>query len=147
VWGRDVQSFVEWHENDDTPVGAHSPITKLPLAGGKILMLGCSGDHNTSLHGVEEAGGAPYVLNKNNAPVCYTMRDGNGREFTQKVYRHTIGPKYAQRYARVIPLLGQDEVRMGKVLDADCVLMSAPAVWKKGVEMLNKAPYYFVEPM
>jgi len=147
VWGKDAPAFVENHEKDDTPVGAHSPISRLPLAGGKILMLGCSADHNTSLHGVEEAGGAPYVLNKNGEPVCYTVRDAQGREFVQKVYRHTIGPRYAQRYARVIPLLDQDEVRMGKVLDADCVLMSAPAVWKKGVEMLAKEPYYFVEPI
>jgi len=147
LWGAKAEELAKDHELDDSPVGPNSPLAKLPKIGGKILMLGCSADHNTSLHGVEEAGGAPYVLNKNGEPVCYTVRDAQGREFVQKVYRHTIGPRYAQRYARVIPLLDQDEVRMGKVLDADCVLMSAPAVWKKGVEMLAKEPYYFVEPI
>ncbi len=102
-------------------------------------------DHNTSLHGVEEAGGAPYVLDKTKEPVCYEMKDYNGRSFEQRVYRHTIGPVYAQKYSGIVPLLDGEEVTRGKVLDADCVLMSAPAVWKKGIEMLQRDPYHFVE--
>ena len=146
VWGKDAQAFIKDHEKDDTPVGENSPLSKLPFAGGKILMLGCSADHNTSMHGVEEAGNAPYVLNKNGEPVSYTMKDAAGNTFEQKVYRHTIGLKYAQRYSRVVPLLEQGEVNKGKVLAAECVLMSAPAVWQKGVDMLQKEPCYFVEP-
>ena len=145
VWGKDVLDFVKDHELDDTPVGPNSPITRLPLAGGKILMLGCSADHNTSLHGVEEAGGAPYVLDKTKEPVCYEMRDYSGRSFEQRVYRHTIGPVYAQKYSRIVSLLDGEEVTRGKVLGADCILMSAPAVWKKGIEMLQRDPYHFVE--
>jgi len=31
------------------------------------------------------------------------------------------------------------------VLDADCVLMRAKAVWRKGKEMLTQDPFYFVD--
>lgn len=143
VWGKDAKEFVKDHELDHTPVGKNSPLAKLPLAEGKILMLGCSFDSNTSMHGVEEAGEAYYVLDKTRDPVCYRVKGYDGVIREQHVYRHTITCR--QRYSRVLPLLEGDEVSYGMVLDAKCVLMSAAAVWKKGVEKIRKEPLYFVE--
>ena len=61
--GKNADLLIKDHEKDLTPVGENSPITKLPEIGGKILILGSHPDHNTALHGIEEMGGAPYVLN------------------------------------------------------------------------------------
>ena len=47
--GKYARELAEGHELDDTPVGRHSPFAKLPLIGGKILMLGCGLDCNTSM--------------------------------------------------------------------------------------------------
>jgi len=133
------------HELDDTPVGPHSPFAKLPHVNGKILILGSHPDHNTSLHGVEETAVPPYLFREER--VHYVLRDGE-KEIHQQALRHNFyvdGVHWDQRYARIIDLLSEKEVKKGKVLSADCVLMDAKAVWEKGHAKLMEDPWYFVE--
>lgn len=145
--GRHAAFLAEGHELDDTPVGPHSPFAKLPKLNGWILMLGCSADRNTSMHGVEETAEPPYLLDRTER-VRYILRTYDGREIERCSWQHDFtlnGAHYEQRYSRILPLLSADELRCGKVLDADCVLMRASAVWQKGHEMLLKDPFYFVD--
>ena len=145
--GRHAAFLAEGHELDDTPVGSHSPFAKLPGLNGWILMLGCSPDRNTSMHGVEETAEPPYLLDRTER-VRYLLRTADGREIERRSWQHNFtrnGTHYEQRYSRILPLLSADELRRGKVLDAECVLMRAAAVWQKGREMLLKDPYYFVD--
>jgi len=135
------------HDRDRTPVGPHSPFARLPLVDGKILILGSHPDHNTTLHGVEETAEPEYVFDRT-APIVYTVTDADGRTSQVTHLRHGFhfpDRYYDQKYARIIDLLDETEVHTGKVLDADCVLMDARAVWKKGHEALLKDPLYFVE--
>ena len=144
--GKLAQMLCADHELDLTPVGKNSPLAKLPAVDGKILILGSPASSNTIMHGVEEAGNAPYTLDYDR-PIPYVLKDGD-REIRQSALRHYFHREtysYAQRYQRVIPLLSESDCTQGKVLDADCYLLSARAVWEKGVEMLKKDPYYFVE--
>ena len=144
--GKLAQWLCEDHELDLTPVGKHSPLAKLPEVDGKILILGSPPSSNTIMHGVEEAGNAPYTLDYDR-PIPYVLRDGD-REIHQSALRHYFHREtysYAQRYQRVIPLLSEDDCKQGKVLDAQCYLLSARAVWEKGCEMLQRDPYYFVD--
>lgn len=147
VLGKNADFLIKDHEKDLTPVGENSPITKLPKIGGKILILGSHPDHNTALHGVEEKGGAPYVLNREK-PINYILKDGES-ETKQTAYRHYFnrdGYRYTQEYARIINLLNEgSEYTCGKVLNADCYLFDAKAPWKKGVEKIKQDPYYFTE--
>lgn len=146
--GKYAKELTEGHEKDDSPVGEHSPFARLPKIGGKILMLGCGYDHNTSLHGVEQTAEPPYLFDHNNR-VHYIMRDYDGSEIEMMALRHNFhlnGIFYQQRYSRVLSLLDGNELSEGKVLDAQCALMSAPAVWKKGHDALVKDPFFFVEP-
>lgn len=146
VKGRLAEMLCADHEQDLTPVGKHSPLAKLPGVDGKILILGSPASSNTIMHGVEEAGNAPYTLD-HDRPIPYVLRDGE-REIRQSALRHYFHREtysYAQRYQRVIGLLSEAECNHGKVLDAECYLLSARAVWNKGVEMLQKDPYYFVD--
>jgi len=146
--GQEASFLAEDHELDDTPVGPHSPFAKLPKLNGWILMLGCSPDRNTSMHGVEETAEPPYVLDRT-AKVRYVLRSADGREIERLSWQHNFdagnGEHYQQRYSRILPLLSGDEVHYAKVLDADCVLMRAAAVWKKGREALERDPFYFVD--
>lgn len=147
IAGKRAAEMAAGHELDDTPVGPHSPFAKLPKIGGWILMLGCGTNCNTSMHGVEETAEPPYLLIRDRR-VPYVLRDGDGREIVQSALRHNFsidGKHYIQRYSRIVPLLSKDDVRTGKVLDADCTLMRAEAVWKAGREMLLKDPFYFVD--
>lgn len=136
------------HELDLTPVGKNSPIAKLPRINGKILFLGCDPDHNTALHGVEETAEPPYLLNREK-PIEYTLING-GKIIKQTALHHNFnlnGYHYAQRYSRIIDLLNESECKKGRVLDADCVLMDAKAVWEKGHNKLLENPFYFVLPV
>ena len=149
AWGKYACEIIENHEKDITPVGANSPFAKLPLYGGKILMLGCNPDRNTSMHGVEETIDPipEYCLNMN-VTVTYTLFDGEN-SFDVESHRHNFvadnGKHIEQCYRRIIDLLDGDEVSYKKVLEADCYLMDARAVWKKGKEKIEKDGLYFVE--
>lgn len=135
------------HELDNTPVGPRSPFAKLPRMDGKILMLGCSADRNTSMHGVEETAEPPYLLDRTH-PVPYVLIDAHGQRHDRPAYAHSFhgdGFIYEQRYFRVLDLLDRNEARRGSVLDADCILMSARAVWAKGRQALLRDPFFFVD--
>ncbi len=147
AWGRFRDAFVDGHERDATPVGEHSPFRKLPEAGGKILILGSHPDHNTSMHGVEETVTPMRFIDFDHV-VTYRITGMDGRVIERPSYRHCFyrpDGVYAQRYARILNLLEDGEARRGRVLDADCRLLDARAVWKKGHDKMLEDPYWFVE--
>ena len=96
---------------------------------------------------MEETAEPEYVFDRT-SPIVYTITDENGNTMQATHLRHGFhfdDRYYDQRYARIMDLLDETEMRTGKVLDADCVLMDAKAVWKIGHEALLKDPLYFVE--
>ncbi len=146
VLGARAQELIADHELDETPVGANSPIFKIARLGGKILFLGCSPDHNTAMHGVEELADAPYTFDKRKR-VTYLLRDGD-RVVERPSYRHDFHKAdcdYEQHYARIIPLLPPTAYTQGKVLEAQCILMSSRDVWEVGLAKMQQEPTYFVE--
>ncbi|MBE6758162.1 MAG: AAC(3) family N-acetyltransferase [Ruminococcaceae bacterium] len=144
--GKHADFLLNGHEKDLTPVGANSPISKLPQVNGKMLMLGCHPDHNTALHGVEEKGGAPYIFDPTRR-ISYVLKDGE-QVIHQTARRHDFHKTdcdYEQKYARILDLLDEGvEYTRGKVLAADCYLLSARAVWEKGLAKLAEDPCFFV---
>ena len=150
LFGRRAVELAADNEQDETPVGPHSPFAKLPKVGGKILMLGCGLDHNTSMHGVEETAEPPYLFDRANTErVDYILYDDVGHKLFQHALRHSFSENgircYEQRYSRVVPLLSESEASHGQVLCADSWLLSAEAVWEKGHQKLTEDPFYFVE--
>lgn len=148
VYGRDAAAWAEGHQLDLTPVGEHSPLRKLPQQNGKILMLGCDPGRNTSMHGVEELADAPYLFGERR--VRYLLTDLDGRIIEQTAFRHGHvrgDVVYVSRYARLLPMLQPGEIARGNVLDAACVLMSAPAVWQRAADAMRKDPYAFTEAL
>jgi len=146
--GKLAKEITASHYLDVTPVGENSPFHKLPEYGGKILMLGCDTRRNTSLHGVEETMEPPYCIDRVNK-VTYTITD-DSKTYTQTAFRHYFvvpgsDEHYVQRYDRIIGLLDDSEVSSGKILEADCFLMDAKAVWKKGYDKLSEDPFWFVD--
>ncbi len=143
--GRRADELTKDHIFDLTPVGKNSPIAKLPHVDGKILFLGCSPNHNTAMHGVEELVRPMYLFD--DQPIRYVLKDG---DFTveQTAIRHSFsknGIFYDQQYVRIIDLLSPEDCRCGKVLDAECYLLSAKAVWEVGYQKLLENPFYFVK--
>jgi aminoglycoside 3-N-acetyltransferase len=140
--GPAARALTAGHVKDRTPVGANSPLRLLAQRGGKILMLGCGLEPDTSMHGVEELVRPPYLFEK--TPTVYTLigEDGNEREaaYTAHDFAHT-----EQRYDRVEQLLNAEELQHGKVLQAECWLIDAAALWKKAEQKLREDPLWFVD--
>lgn len=59
--GRGAEELVADHEHAPTAYGEGTPYYKLARSGGKILLLGCDQDRNTTLHTAEALSGAPYL--------------------------------------------------------------------------------------
>lgn len=135
--------YVQGHEKDCTPVGENSPFYKLSEDGGKVLMLGCGVAPNTSMHGVEEKFGVPYVL----APekFNYTMVTPQAT-YEQGYFRHYISQNgYGQRYARLENVMDPKYMAKGIVHGAECCLIDSARMWQTGLDTMKKDAYYFVE--
>ncbi len=146
--GKYAEELIEGHELDMTPVGENSPLRKLVKLGGKILDLGCTPAATTLMHGVEELVEPIYLYHPD--PIDYTLDDGEGNVIEKKgARRHNFivdGVLYQQRYVRLKDVLQGDEISFGKILEADSILMSAKAIWERGLALLKKDPLAFVEP-
>ncbi len=140
--GKLAYALTAWHQQDQTPVGEHSPFRQLPLLGGKILMLGCGLKPNTFMHGVEEAARASYPLAKEQ--VTYRLTNKEGETFEKAYYPHSFG-KLKQRYDRLLYLLSFPDLAKGDVLNGDAWLLDAEAVMKTAAAKIREEEYYFVD--
>jgi aminoglycoside 3-N-acetyltransferase len=105
-------------------------------------MLGCGLETNTSMHGVEEMIAPPYVYGES----CDYELFLEDKVIIKKSYlNHGFGSRVRQRYERILDLLAPDEYKRGKVLNADCVVYDAKAVWEKGIKKMREDKLYFVD--
>ena len=132
------------HELDRVMVGENSPLRKLPSIDGKVLFLGCSPAHNTSMHGVEVLVNPPYLFH-NSKESEYILDDGKSLHSCMMKRFTFVETGSVQRYERLIPHLNSNELTLGRILDAECHLISAEAIWRKGEEIMRKNPFYFVD--
>jgi aminoglycoside 3-N-acetyltransferase len=141
AYGKRAEFFVNNHEQDSTPVGLNSPLSKLKDEHGKILFIGCGLKPNTSMHGIEEFVIPEYLYN---GDVAFTIEDTDGKT---KQYNHTTHgfDGWEQRYDRIENILNDRELKKGKVLEADCYLMDAVALWAKAFKKLKGNPLYFID--
>lgn len=142
--GKNADFLIDGHEKDTVMIGENSPLVKLTKIDGKIFFLGCCLHSNTLMHGVEEIVQPPYYYC--NAPIEeYIFDDGNIREI-RTLKRQTFKETgTSQRYARIWDLLDETEKAKGYVLDAKSYVLSAKAVWKKGIEKMKEYPFFFVD--
>jgi aminoglycoside 3-N-acetyltransferase len=133
-------------ELDDTPMGVHSPYRKIAKYGGKILMLGCSLDHNSFMHGVEELVGAPYALRGHQE---YTVVDPDGNVSLRRIRRHNFtrldGIHIYQRYDRTLDVLDTGDYIVGQIHGADAILLNAAVLEDKAVKKLKQEPLFFID--
>ena len=141
--GKEKYFLTEGHERDVTPVGANSPFRKLPLIGGKILMLGCGLRPMTSMHGVEETiEGSPFIQDNKTE---YFLTDKSGKELIMRVRNHAFRQRFLQRYDRLEHVLDKDDRKTGMIGLAESHLINASNLWKKAHDVMLDDPYYFVE--
>ena len=148
IKGPMLDMLIEGEEDDDTPMGIHSPYRKLASAGAKILMLGCHLSHNSYMHALEEDANAVYALRGYQE---YTVINENGESYIRRVRRHNFVREdgvVAQRYERAVDVLceGVDYTR-GKIHGADSVLYDAALLKEKVLAKMEQSPLYFVDDL
>lgn len=139
--GPKAESLLKEHHLDTTPCGEHSPFRRLRNVKGQILFLGCGLRPNTSMHAIEELVQPPYLLGD---PVDYRIILASGKEIKMRVKRHNFGI-WSQRYDRLGPLLDEDGLKRGKVLEATVDLIDCEQMWDRALIALKKDPFFFVE--
>ena len=140
--GREAELYTKGHENDRTPAGENSPFYKLMHNDGKILMLGCGTNCNTSFHAIEEIAKAPYALT--GEPITHTLILPD-RVYTADYRRHTILQNgFAQRYLRISQVLDPKYMPCGCIHGAESYLFSAGKMMEVALSAMKQNAYYFV---
>jgi aminoglycoside 3-N-acetyltransferase len=129
------------HASDSTPCGPASPFRRLPEMRGKILMLGCGLEPNTSMHAIEELAGPPYLFGE---PIEYTLVRADGTRIVKRYTPHGFAG-WKQRYDRAGALLGPAGLRTGRVLEAEAHLLDAALLREAALDALRRDPLAFVE--
>jgi aminoglycoside 3-N-acetyltransferase len=141
VWGKDAELIAAAHIKDFTPVGPNSPLHELRRRKGKIIMLGCGLEANTSMHGAEEMAIPCYLYGPN---YDYKLILENGKTVTAHILSHNFSG-YNQRYDRILNVLAKTDYTFGLVLNARCYVLDAEAVWEKALTTLKQSPLYFID--
>jgi aminoglycoside 3-N-acetyltransferase len=141
VWGKDAQTITDAHIKDFTPVGPNSPLHEVKRRKGKTVFLGCTLHANTSMHGVEEMV-IPYYLYGSN--YDYDLILSSGETVKANILSHNFYD-VNQRYDRILDVLDKTDYTFGKVLNGDCYVLNAEAVWEKALKKLKENPLYFVD--
>lgn len=142
--GKHAEEILSQHILDATPCGGHSAFRAIPKYKGKLLFAGCGLRPNTSMHAIEELVRPWYLFQ--DTPVEYDCIDENGRHHAVTCARHDFeGGTLLQRYDRVLHILSPRDYKTGKILDADCYLLDAEALWEKAERQYRMQPDYFVE--
>lgn len=141
--GPETAYLLNGHENDRTPNGQNSPFTKLPLIGGKILMLGCGMAPMTTMHAVEETVGDMFLSEDTRE---YTLILADGTSVKQQHRGHDfVGKKIGQHYSRLEETLPAHAFQRGMVGAAPSFLIDAAELWKFGHKTMMQDPYFFVD--
>ena len=139
--GKLAAELTKDHPLDETPVGKHSPISRLADVGGKILLVGVR-ENITFMHGVEELAHAPYTMRKTKTLYRITGYDGVCRE--RYLYGHNF-KNVRQCYDRAENILSAPELRIGNIGKAECRLYDAAALRRAALETFRKDVFYFVD--
>lgn len=146
AYGKDAEFLTSTHHLDNTPVGSNSPITKLALLGGKVLMVGCGLRPMTSMHGVEETIGRHLIDSKS---TTYTITDAQNKTFTKEYYNHNFhpekGPQYKQCYDRIVNVMPEGSIVKGYIGQAESYLVDASILWKTAHRVMLENRDYFVD--
>lgn len=129
--------FIEGHEHCDTPCGPGSPYDKLCQARGKILLLGCDHESNTSIHMVEELAEVPYHMLAGSGIMHITDAQGHLHQIPGRFHRWGVERDFMRLDGEMTRLEIQ---HIGPVGQAECRLVDATAFRDFLLERLKADP-------
>lgn len=137
AFGRLASWFVEGHERCETPCGAGTPYVKLAEVHGKILLVGCDHESNTSLHGVEEVAALPYHLLPGAGPAELTDALGQVQRVPMRYHRWGVERDFMRIDGELMRRAIQN---VGKVGLAESRLVDADKMWRFVLERVQADP-------
>ena len=122
------------------PTGPGTPWHRNCTGGGKVLLLGVGQHNNTTIHTIEETGGAP-ILSKE---VYYPMViDLEGRIITVPTRAHL--PNHPRAFEKMDAVcLEHGIMRVGAIGNATLRLIEAKPFLEIGVEIVKKDPLFLL---
>jgi aminoglycoside 3-N-acetyltransferase len=139
AFGKRAAWFVAGHEHCETPCGTGSPFDKLAETGGKILLLGCDHQSNTSIHMIEELAKLDYHMIPGSAQV--TIVDMDGRILTVTARFHSW--ETPRNFNVVDELLSQSGAQVKSSVGlAEARLVDARAMRMELLPILHENPRY-----
>ena len=122
------------------PTGPGTPWHRNCLSGGKVLLIGIGQNSNTTIHTIEEAGGAP-ILSKE---VFYPMViDLEGRIITVPTRAHL--PNHPRAFEKMDAVcLEHGIMQVGTIGNATLRLIEAKPFLEIGVSILEKDPLFLL---
>lgn len=140
--GPGAADILSGHHLCPISVGCGSPYHKLILHGGKILLLGVGHGSNTTLHFIENSSGAPTICRIEYRPQVITPERTC---LTVPMFPHM--PGLPRQYSQADPILeAHGAQRRGRVLEAECRLVDAPAMAALLSAAIRRDPLLLIAP-
>lgn len=136
--GANARLLTEDHINGQGPCDEHSPLYRLTLVGGWVLMLGVDYRNCTLLHAAEEVARVPYI----DFETRYRLRGrSRGADYTMAIYCHST-PLRAN-FPAIEPALQERGLLVeGTIGQATCRLARAADILQTALDHLARDPYF-----
>ena len=136
--GAQAGFLTEDHINGQGSCDEHSPLYRLTLVGGWVLMLGVDYRNCTLLHAAEEVARVPFIDFDTRSRLRGRARDG---DYTMAIYCHST-PLRAN-FPAIEPALKERELLvMGKIGQATCRLARAADILQTALDRLAYDPFF-----
>jgi aminoglycoside 3-N-acetyltransferase len=93
------------------------------------------------MHGIEEMVVPAYLYGAN---YDYVLVLPDGKSVKTNILSHNFN-NVEQRYERILDVLDKTDYTFGKVLNADCYVLDAQAVWEKALNKLKENSLFFID--
>ena len=139
--GKNAAALLD-HPENVTPCGMDTPLGKLLVAGGDILMLGCGMNTFTAAHVAEECAEVPYVKFKS-VPDAQIRQNGALRPLASRV----VEP-FSYDFERLRqPLIAAGAFRTGKIGESPAILIAGKIMLDTTLRLLSIDPFFlFANP-
>jgi len=139
AFGKNAEYITKDHDKCETGCGEGTPYLKIAELRGKAILLGVDMDRNTTMHSMEEAIDAKYLLTLD-IPAPTYIEGYKNKKFTLKKF-----PPGHRDFLSMTPLIRKKELMTeGKIGDALVKVIDVKGMFDLGKELMKKNPLFFI---
>jgi len=139
AFGKNAEYITKDHDKCETGCGEGTPYLKIAELGGKAILLGVDMDRNTTMHSMEEAIDARYLLTLDIPAPTYI--DG----YKNKKFTLTKFPPGHRDFLSMTPILRKKRLMVeGKIGNAVVKVIEVDKMFALGKELMEKDPLLFI---